>query len=351
MFKKIPSNIFFIVLFLLLIVVTIFALTNGAVKFSLHDIKSYIGFGNSDDTNEVYKNIFLQIRLPRVLLCIIVGAVLSVSGFLMQTLFRNPIVEPGIIGTSAGAALGAALVFVVGKMDFFNHLTYLSNFLLPVTAFTGGLVFTFFVSWFSSSYGKVNVISMILAGMAVNALASGGTGFLSYIARDPQARSITFWNLGTFSGADWNSVIIVFSVSVPCILYILFNSKQLNALRLGETEVYYLGVNTERLKLTMIIINTLMVSIATAMVGVISFLGLIVPHILRLLKNSDSKYLTISSGLLGATLILLADLFARTIVAPAEIPIGIITAFVGAPLFLILLKRMRKKINPGGKNA
>lgn len=355
MFKKIPDIVFFAVFSILLLIVTVFSLSNGAVHLGIRDIMDYIsdyfGWTNNPDINSVYKNIFLQIRLPRILLCIIVGAVLSVSGFLMQTLFRNPIVEPGIIGTSAGAALGAALVFVVGKMDFFNHFSSLNNFLLPVTAFAGGLLFTFFVSWFSSYYGKVNVISMILAGMAVNALANGGTGFLSYIARDPQARSITFWNLGTFSGADWNSVFIVYAISIPCILYILFNSKELNALRLGETEVYYLGINTARLKITMIIVNTLMVSIATAMVGVISFVGLIVPHILRLLRNSDSKYLTISSALLGASLVLLADLLARTLVAPAEIPIGIITAFVGAPLFLILLKKMRKKINSGGSNA
>lgn len=350
MLKKIPNKIIYIILSVLLVFIIVLSLSRGAIRFSLKDIYIYFAdlFGGNINKNDTYENIFFLIRVPRVLLVIVTGAVLSVSGFLMQSLFRNPIVEPGIIGTSAGAALGAAIVFVFGKVDFFSHLSFMSGFLLPACAFLGGLLATYLVYWFSASFGKINVISMVLAGIAVNAMAGGGTGFLSFLARDPQARSITFWNLGTFSGADWNSVIIVYTAAIPSIIYILFNSKSLNALILGETEAEYLGINIDRLKFRLILINTLMVSIATSMVGVISFVGLIVPHIFRLIKGSDSRFLTISSALAGAGLMLLADLLARTLISPAEIPIGIITAFIGAPLFLFLLKRMRKKILSGG---
>ena len=227
MLKKIPNRIIYLLLSALLVIIIIVSLSRGAIKFSLNDIYIYFSdlFGGNLNKSDTYENIFFLIRVPRILLVIITGAVLSVSGFLMQSIFRNPIVEPGIIGTSAGAALGAAVVFVFGKVDFFSHISFMSGFLLPASAFLGGLLATYLVYWFSASFGKINVISMVLAGIAVNAMAGGGTGFLSFLARDPQARSITFWNLGTFSGADWNSVIIVYTAAIPGIIYVLFSSK------------------------------------------------------------------------------------------------------------------------------
>lgn len=282
------------------------------------------------------------------MMCFIVGAALSVSGALMQSLFRNPIVEPGLVGTSAGSALGASVMFVFGKTALFSGFYFLGDLLLPLCAFTGGLLATLVVYKFSSSFGKVNVATMILAGIAVNAMAAGGTGFLSYIARDPQARSITFWNLGTFSTSDWRSVTTVAITTLICYILALRYSKQLNALQLGETEAGYLGFNVERMKFQVVIINTLMVSVATSMVGVIGFVGLVVPHLLRLMKGSDNKYLIIGSGLLGAIVMIIADMLARVIIAPAEMPIGIITAFVGAPVFLFLLYKSRRSRSKGG---
>lgn len=327
----------------------------GAVKLTFGQVFQYSyafitgNTGHSDNT--VYENLFLYIRLPRIFMCLIVGAVLSMSGSIMQSIFRNPIVEPGIIGTSAGASLGAAFIFVFGQMVFFAKVDFLGSFLLPFTAFLGGLTATFIVYKFSNVLGKVNVNSMILAGMAVNAMAAGGTGFLSYMARDPQARSITFWNLGTFAASDWRSVMIVGIVSVCCFAYNLRYSKDLNALQLGDEEASYLGINVERLKLKLIIVNTLMVSVATSMVGVIAFVGLIVPHILRLIKGSDNRYLMIGTLFLGGDIMLSADIISRTVAAPAEIPIGIITAFIGAPLFLFLLNRLKKQNKRGGVYA
>jgi iron complex transport system permease protein len=266
----------------------------------------------------------------------------------MQSLFRNPIVEPGLVGTSAGAALGASFMFVFGKLAFFESFAFLGDLILPAAAFTGGLIATTIVYRFSSFYGKVNVSTMILAGIAVNAMAAGGTGFLSYMARDPQARSITFWNLGTFSGADWKSVIIVTVITLLCIFIVLRYAKPLNALQLGETEANYLGINIERMKIQLILVNTLMVSVATSMVGVISFVGLTVPHLLRIVKGSDNRYLIIGSALLGAIVMVSADIVCRIIIAPAEMPIGIITAFIGAPVFLWLLQKNRKSGTKGG---
>lgn len=318
----------------------------GAVHLSFGEIFDFflnaIGIEPNALVNPVHKGLFFHIRLPRTVLCFIVGSTLSVSGALMQSVFRNPIVEPGLVGTSAGAALGASITFVFGQAKIFSQIQFLGDLLLPVCAFAGGLAATAIVYGFSSSFGKVNVSTMILAGVAVNAMAAGGTGFLSYIARDPQARSITFWSLGTFSGADWKQVIIVLIVSLTCILIVLRYAKDLNALQLGETEAGYLGFNAERMKFNVILLNTLMVSVATSMVGVISFVGLTVPHLLRIMKGSDTRYLMIGSALLGGILMITADMLARVLIAPAEMPIGIITAFVGGPVFLwLLLKNLR----------
>jgi ABC-type Mn2+/Zn2+ transport system permease subunit len=197
-------------------------------------------------------------------------------------------------------------------------------------------------------FGKTNVNTMILAGIAVNAMANGGTGFFSYIARDPQARSITFWNLGTLSGADWRGVLIVGCSTLIGILFSLRHSKALNALMLGEEEAGYLGYHTEKLKRRVILINTFLVAMATSLVGVIAFVGLIVPHMLRLFRSSDNRFLIIGSSLLGAILLNLADLVARVLVAPSEFPIGIITAFVGAPVFLYMLVSNTRKMQKGG---
>lgn len=351
-FKKTKYSTIYTVLSIILVLLIIVAARTGAVNISYGEIYDFLYgkiFGvDIPGINKVNEGLFYYIRLPRTFMCVVVGAGLSVSGALMQSLFRNPIVEPGIIGTSAGAAFGAAFVFVFGKMDFLGRMAFFGDLFLPVAAFAGAFLATMVVYKFSSSFGKVNITTMILAGMAVNAMAAGGTGFLAYIARDPQARSITFWNLGTFSGADWKSFTIVLVVTLFCIIFIKGYAKQLNAMQLGETEAGYLGVNTERTKIILIVINTLMVSIATSFVGVISFVGLVVPHLLRLMKGSDNRYLIIGSALLGGILMAAADMLCRVIIAPAEMPIGIITAFIGAPFFLWLLNRNLRAPNKGG---
>ena len=349
-FKKTSYSTIYIVLFLMLVVSVIISAGTGAVYLSFNEIFSLIvhKVAGSGTVNPVHEGLFFQIRLPRTLLCLFVGASLSVSGALMQSLFRNPIVEPGLVGTSAGSALGAALLIVLGNNAFFGRLAFLGDLLMPACAFVGGLVATMIVYYFSASLNRVNISVMILAGIAINAIANGATGFLAYIARDPQARSITFWNLGSFAGANWKAVFLVGISGIIGFLLSLRYAKSLNALQLGETEAGYLGINTQRLKLYVILINTLLVSIATSLVGVIAFVGLIIPHLLRLMKGSDNRYLIIGSALLGATVLTITDMVCRVIIAPAEMPIGIITAFIGAPVFLWLLNSIKNNGQKGG---
>lgn len=340
-------------LFLAVLLLSCFLLSAcvGAVPLPVGEIMDIIQHkigSKSVTVNPIYEGLFFQIRLPRTFLCMLVGASLSVSGAMMQSLFRNPIVEPGLIGTSAGSALGAALIIVLGKGSFFDSLSWFGDLLMPVCAFIGGLVATLLVYSFSASLNKVNISIMILAGIAVNAIANGATGFLAYIARDPQARSITFWSLGSLSGANWKIVFLVACSTLPGLFLALRFGKPLNVLQLGDSEAGYLGVNTQRLKVSVILVNTLLVSVATSMVGIIAFVGLIVPHFLRLLKGSDNRYLMIGSALLGAVVLLSADVVCRVIIAPAEMPIGIVTAFVGAPVFLWLLGRFKSNASKGG---
>jgi iron complex transport system permease protein len=319
----------------------------GAFTFSPAEMARYVGQAlgwlPSTSADALARSVFVQLRLPRVCMSGLTGAVLGISGTLMQGLFRNPIVEPGLAGTSAGAAFGAALVFVLGSGTMLAFTTVVGAFALPVLAFVGAFAATMLVYRVSSSFHKVNVFTLLLAGIAVNAVCAAGTGFLSYVARDPQARNITFWNLGTFTTADWRGVAIVAACFAPCFVWALRSAKALNALMLGEDEAALLGIDPERLIIRLLLVNTIMVAAATAMVGVIAFVGLVVPHVLRILRSSDYGFLLPASALLGALAMEVIDIVARIMIPPAELPIGIITAVVGAPVFLWILLRDQRR--------
>lgn len=310
----------------------------GAMDFSVPDIgRALASLLPGQPESTLAQRIFLELRLPRAILCLLVGASLGVGGTLMQALFRNPIVEPGLVGTSSGAALGSALFFVLGGVFHLN----VSLWSLPLAACLGGVISTYLVFFLARSRedGRASVVMLLLTGLAVNALCMSGIGFLTYIARDPQARSITFWSLGTLSGANWRAVEIVAATTIGGSIIALRYAKQLNALMIGEEEATYLGVNVNRLKWIILSINVVIVAVATSFTGVISFVGLIVPHILRMLRGADNRFLILGSALLGATLLSLADIIARLSLRPAELPIGIVTSAVGVPIFLLLLRR------------
>ena len=321
-----------------MIVVLAASIRFGAIDFSVSDIFSAFSSmfpGHVEATLD--QRIFLELRLPRAILCLLVGASLGVGGTLMQALFRNPIVEPGLVGTSSGAAFGSALFFVIGGVLSIGSSLYG----LPIAACIGGVIATYLVFMLARSRedGRASIVMLLLTGLAVNALMMSAIGFLSYIARDPQARSITFWSLGTLSGASWTAVQVVAVSTVGGTALTMTYAKQLNALMIGEEEAMYLGVNVNRLKWIILSINVAIVAVATAFTGVISFVGLIVPHILRMMRGSDNRFLILGSALTGATLLSLADLIARLVLRPAELPIGIVTSVVGVPVFLYLLRR------------
>jgi iron complex transport system permease protein len=326
-----------VLLLLLTIATTVLSIRFGAIDFSAHDMATAVWVklcGGSDLSLD--QRIFLQLRLPRAILCLLVGACLGVGGTLMQALFRNPIVEPGLVGTSSGAAFGAALFYVFGAL----LRVHLGGWTLPLAACTGGVLSTYlvFALAHTKNQGRSSILRLLLTGLAINALFMSGIGFLSYVARDPAARSIIYWNLGTLSGADWNAVLVVGIATVAGLIPAVACAKSLNALMIGEEEASALGVNVGRLKWIVLTINVLMVAVATAFTGVISFVGLIVPHILRIVRGPDNRFLILGSALLGGSLLSIADLIARVSLRPAELPIGIVTAVVGVPVFLSLLR-------------
>ena len=288
----------------------------------------------------IERNVFFTLRLPRVLLAALTGATLGVGGAVLQGLFRNPIVEPGLVGTSAGAALGAAVVFVIG-VPLFAPSGPAGLVALPVFACAGGMLATALTLRIASGLGRVHVFTLLLAGIAVNALCASGTGYLAYVARDPQARNITFWSLGTFTTASWRSTGVVAVAFAIGMAGVLRDARSLNALMLGEDVAASLGVDPRTLTRRLLVYNTLMVAVATAAVGVIAFVGLVVPHVLRLTRSSNHAFLVPASALLGATFCELVDVAARLVIRPAELPIGVLTALVGAPIFLLLLVRAR----------
>ena len=283
-----------------------------------------------------------QIRLPRTLLGLSVGAVLALCGVAMQGLFRNPLADPGLVGVSSGAALGAALV-IVGSASLGWGLgpLWLQPYLLSLAAFAGGLGVTAVVYRLGRRDGQTSVAAMLLAGVALSALAGALIGLFTYLADDATLRSLTFWNMGSLNGASYARLWPLLLVGVGVAIWLPRRATALNALLLGESEARHLGFEVERLKRELVLCTALGVGAAVAAAGLIGFIGLVVPHLLRLLVGPDHRILLPASAMAGAALLLLADLLARLLLAPAELPIGIITALLGAPFFLYLLVRGR----------
>ncbi len=328
-----------LVLIPLFIIVVIFAIGSGAVVIApmqvVSILLSYVGIEPVREYTELQATVLHAIRLPRVLLGALVGAGLAVSGAAMQGLFRNPLADPGLLGITSGASVAAAATIVLG-------LTGLGIFTLPVAAFLGSLATTALIYFLSQDGGRLSVATMLLAGIAVNALGGAATGLFTFLATDDQLRTITFWNLGSLGGATWQGVLTAGPFIVLCIIGMPLMANALDALLLGEGNARHLGISVDRVKWTIVTLVALGVGAGVAVSGSIGFVGLVVPHLVRLWIGPNHRALLPASALLGATLLVLADLFARTIVVPAELPIGIVTALVGAPFFLFLLLKGRK---------
>ncbi|OOE41468.1 iron ABC transporter permease [Salinivibrio kushneri] len=280
-----------------------------------------------------------QVRLPRTLLCLFVGALLAVCGALMQGLFRNPLADPGIIGVSGGASLGGALGLLLLSFGSINLAFHLS---VPLFAFFGALLATLFVYRIGTTAMGTSVTVMLLAGIAISALSGAALGMINYVADNQTLRDIALWSMGSLTGASWGQIGLTGVAAVVLTVFAYCRAHQLNALLLGENEAAYLGIDIHRLKRLLIIATAAGMGISVSAAGLIGFIGLVVPHIGRLLAGPDHRMLIPLSAVLGALLLTLADIIARVIVAPAELPVGIITALMGAPFFIWLLIQQRQ---------
>ncbi|WP_317194771.1 FecCD family ABC transporter permease [Hymenobacter telluris] len=283
------------------------------------------------------------IRLPRVCLGVLIGAALGLAGAAMQGLFRNPLADPGLIGVSTGASLAAVATIVLEVTVLAAVREWLGFYVLAVAAFLGACGTTLLVYRLSRESGRAVVGTMLLAGIAVNSLAGALTGLLTYAATDEQLRSITFWGLGSLGGASWPTVLGVLPLLALPILLLPRLGKSLNLLALGEEQAAHLGLPVTRLKRQLIVLATLAVGTSVAVAGTIGFLGLVVPHLVRLAAGPDHRVVLPGAALGGALVLTLADMLARTVVAPAELPIGILTALLGAPVFLWILLREKRQ--------
>jgi iron complex transport system permease protein len=291
------------------------------------------------DASLVERSVFWVIRAPRILLAVLVGGALGLSGAALQGIFRNPLADPGLIGVSSGAAL-----CVVGAIVFGAALSLpVSPWFIPLAAFVGAILATVCVLQLATRGSRIDVATMLLAGIAINALAGAFIGFATYIADDAQLRSLTMWSLGSLGGAGWREVGLIALFTIPGAAMILRQQRALDLLLLGEREAGHLGIDVTRTRRIIIAACALMVGVGVGFTGIIGFVGLVVPHVLRLAGGAAHRWVLPGSLLGGAILLLAADTLARTIAAPAELPIGVLTSLVGAPFFLALLLGQRRR--------
>ena len=288
--------------------------------------------------------IVLHLRLPRTLLGFGIGAALAVSGALMQGLFRNPLADPGLIGVSAGGAMAAVAVIVLGVPALLAGTV--GPFALPLAAFAGSLCTTLAIQRIASDDGRTDVSTLLLAGIAINAVAGAVTGFLIFGSDDRQLRDITFWSMGSLGGATWTTVLGLAPFALGAVFAAGRWAGVLDALLLGERDAGLLGFDVEPAKRRIVIATAAAVGAGVAAAGGIGFVGLVVPHLVRLVAGAGHRLLLPASALLGGTLMLCADILARTVVVPAEMPIGLVTALLGGPFFLWLLIRQRRSFPP-----
>ncbi len=321
-----------------LLIAVILSIGMGGVNVSPRQIVAILLDHAHIRTNVEYTvqqdSVVWAIRLPRVVLGVLVGAALAVSGAALQGVFRNPLADPGLIGVSSGAALGAVIALGLG-------ITWFGIATTPLFAFAGGVITAVIGYSLARHNGRTEVITLVLAGVALNTFAGAGTAMVTFIANDAQLRAIIFWSMGSLGSATWESVFAAFPFILAGLIASFWWGRPLNLMVLGERQARHLGVDTELIRLTVILLTALMTGATVAVAGIIAFVGLIVPHLVRLVAGPDHRTLLPASALAGALLIVVADLFARTIVSPLELPLGVLTALIGGPFLLFLMMRAR----------
>ena len=323
-----------------LMIASLMSITTGPLAIApLDSLKALIATVTQSPITSLQPHeqlVIANVRLPRTLLALVIGALMAQCGAVMQGLFRNPLADPGIVGVSSGAALGASICIVL--------LPAAGDYLVPFAAFGGGLITTLAVYRLAHSRNGTSVTMLLLAGVAISALTGAGIGLLTYIADDRALRDLTLWGMGSLASAQWHSIAICGAMMAILMWQFQKQSQALNALLLGEAEARHLGIEVERLKIKLIMLTAMGVGVAVSAAGMIGFVGLVVPHVVRMAIGPDHRTLLPLSAALGAALLLLADLGARTWMAPAEMPVGLVTAILGAPFFLSLLLNQRNRL-------
>ncbi|HGS5214823.1 TPA: FecCD family ABC transporter permease [Vibrio parahaemolyticus] len=341
--RRIPLSTTLITLSGFLAFIAIASITVGPMNISFTDsLRGLIG-AHSELAPHI-QLVINEIRLPRTILCMFIGAILAICGVVMQGLFRNPLAEPGIIGVSAGAALGGAFAIVVFAEFSQNHPQLMNLAALPLFAFLGGALTTVLVYWLGTNKFGTSVTIMLLAGVAISALSGAAIGFLNFSADDQMLRDLTLWSMGSLAGANWAGIGLSSVTLVVLLFWFHKKAMSLNALLLGESEARHLGVPVQKLKRQLILLSAVGVGVTVSICGAISFIGLVIPHLGRMLAGPDHRTLLPISALLGALLLTCADMIARVLLAPAELPVGIVTALIGAPFFIYLLFQQKGKI-------
>ncbi len=323
-----------------LVVLVVVAGASGAFRVTpaevLGSVLHRLGLPWGTPPDALGEDVLWQIRFPRVALTVLVGGSLGCAGALMQGTFSNPLAEPGIIGVSSGAALGAVVIIVSGLAPF-------GTWSITAAAFAGGVATVFLVYAASRQDGRTEVITMVLTGIALNALTGAVLGLLTYFSDDAQLRSITFWTLGSMAQATWPKVAVVAPLAIGGMVLAPLFSRRLDLLALGDRPARHLGVDVEGTRRTVLVLVAVLTASAVAVSGQVLFIGLVVPHLVRMVAGPGHRLLVPASGLAGATILVAADLAARTIAAPAEVPLGVLTALVGSPFFFWQLRRMRSR--------
>ncbi|MFK0167877.1 FecCD family ABC transporter permease [Streptomyces sp. NPDC090306] len=326
-------------LVVLLLVLVPVAAGTGAYPIPVGDVlgsvQHRVGLGGTQ-LDRVADSVLWNVRFPRIVLALLVGASLGCAGALMQGVFGNPLAEPGVIGVSSGAAAGAVAAISLG-------LTFLGTWTVPAFAFAGGLATVLLVYAMSRSGGRSEVVTLILTGIAVNAFAGALIGLFVFFADTAAVNQITFWQLGSLAQATWPKVLAVLPCAALGLGLAPLYSRRLDLLALGERPARHLGVDVERLRIVLVLVIALLTAAAVSVAGIISFVGLVVPHLLRMAAGPGHRFLVPAAALLGAAVLLAADLAARTVAAPAELPLGVLTALLGSPFFFWLLRRTRRR--------
>ena len=349
--NKVNKNIYLLILVVLLLVISFMSIAFGPVSISagqmfdiiLHKLGlslSKAGFSFSS----THESVLWDIRMPRILLGILVGLGLGCAGAILQGLFRNPLVDPGFIGVSSGAAVGAMVTIMFSSIISRYFYNFLIPFMLPILAMIGAFFTTMLIYRMSKVSNKTNIMAMLLSGIAINALSGSIIGLFVSISSDAQLRSFTFWTLGGLDNASWK-IVGICSLFILTSFFVIYGiRRQLDIFMLGDAEAHHLGVKVESLKKKIILIASIMVGVSVSFCGMIGFIGLVTPHLIRLFIGPKHKYLIPGSALLGAILLVFSDLISKTVISPAQLPVGVVTSAIGAPFFIWLIFQQKGRI-------